>query len=331
MGPAGAVARLAAPDDLGPDVLPLGSPYPLDAAMHVACAWTQRFQGRVLFPAGYSARHIFEPIAPGRTTFCRIVPVAEDAEGTAFDVWIWAEDGTPLELVRGLRLADLFHGEIAVPDWIRAAVPPSDPLAPLRAACAGLVLLELDALPPFAERLLTARERARNEELGDKRGKSFVGARAALKLLAGSLYPKAAAAPADTIETVWPDGTHPTVELAGLPDGLHSFAAAHDERFVVAVAGDRSVGVDCEPVTGRALRGARMFASDDEQKRIGDCGLDPQEAALLVWTIKEAAAKALDVPLATAWRSVEVTRIGADTSDVRLLERTVTARPARII
>ena len=299
--------------------------------MHVACAWAQRFQGRVLFPSGYSARHVFEPIAPGRTTFCRIAPVARDADGTLFDAWIWAEDGRPHELVRGLRLADLFRGELVVPDWIRDAAPPSDPLASLREGCAGLVLLELDALPPFAERLLTVREKARHAEFGDKRAASFLGARAALKLLARSLYPRAAAASADAIDTVWPDGTHPTVELAGLPDGLHSFAAAHDERFVVAVAGDRPVGVDCEPVTGRAFRGARMFASEEEQKRIGDCGLDPQEAALLVWTTKEAAAKALDVALAAAWKSVEVTRIGADASDVRLDDgRTTVARHARI-
>ncbi|MBI5487858.1 MAG: polyketide synthase dehydratase domain-containing protein [Deltaproteobacteria bacterium] len=330
LGRAGAVARLAAPDDAGADSLPLGSPYSFDAAMHVACAWAQRYHGRVLFPSAYGTRHVLEPIPPGHDTFCRIAPLAADADGASFDVWIRAEDGAPREVVRALRLSDLFHGEVAVPPWIRAVDSGADPLAPLREACAGLVLLELDALPPFAERLLTARERARLADLGADRGRSFVAARAALKLLARELYPKAAAAPAETIETVWPDGTHPTVELAGLPDGLHSFAAAHDERFAVAVAGDRPLGVDCEPVTGRALRGTRMFASEEERRRIGDCGLDPQEAALLVWTTKEAAAKALDVPLAAAWRAVEVTRIGAEFSDILLDGRPATARHAHL-
>ncbi|MBI5501367.1 MAG: polyketide synthase dehydratase domain-containing protein [Deltaproteobacteria bacterium] len=330
LGRAGAVARLGAPADDAADTLPLGSPYPLDAAMHVACAWAQRYQGRVLFPSAYGARHVLEPIPPGRETLCRIIPLATDADGALFDLWLRAEDGTPHEVVRALRLSDLFHGEISVPPWVRAAEPDVDSLAPLRQACAGLVLLELDALPPFAGRLLTPRERTRLSDLGPDRGRSFVAARAALKLLARELYPKAAAAPAETIETVWPDGTHPTVELAGLPDGLHSFAAAHDERFAVAVAGDRPLGVDCEPLTGRALRGARMFASEEERRRIGDCGLDPQEAALLVWTTKEAAAKAMDVPLAAAWRGVAVTRVGARSSDVLLDGRPSTAHHARV-
>jgi phosphopantetheinyl transferase len=329
LGADGAVARLVAPDET-PGFPPLGSPYPLDAAFHVACAWGQRHRGQVLFPAGFASRHVLQPIAPGTPTFCRIVPISQGADHAVFDIRIWDEAGEPCEIVTGVRMADLFHGTVAVPEWIVAPAGPADPLAPLRAACAGLVVVELAALPPFAARLFSDRERARFADLGPDRGRSFTTARVALKRLARRLYSRAATAPAEALETVWPDGTHPTVELAGLPDGLHHFAAAHDERFAVAVAGDGPIGIDVEPLSARALRGLRMFASEEEQRRIRECGLEPEEAALLVWTAKEAAAKARDVPLASAWRLSDVRAIGPERSEIVVDGVAAVAHHARV-
>ena len=55
---------------------PLGSPFPLDAALHVACAWGQRYASKVTFPVGYATRWIAEPTARQERYRCRVVPTA---------------------------------------------------------------------------------------------------------------------------------------------------------------------------------------------------------------------------------------------------------------
>ncbi|MCJ7685307.1 MAG: polyketide synthase dehydratase domain-containing protein, partial [Desulfobacteraceae bacterium] len=55
----GAIASVYAPDNGAPST-PLGSPFPLDAALHAACAWGQRYKGIVGFPVGFGIRHIFK-------------------------------------------------------------------------------------------------------------------------------------------------------------------------------------------------------------------------------------------------------------------------------
>ena len=330
LGTDAAVARLAAPAESA-GTPALGSPYPLDAAFHVACAWGQRHLGRVLFPAGYAARRVLRPIPPGAVTSCLVTVTERAADHARFDIRLWDEAGEPCEVTTGVRMGDPFRDDPPpVPGWIVAGEASGDPLAPLREVCAGLAVVELAALPPFAARALSERERLRCSDLGPDRGRSFLAARFALKRLARRLYPRVAAAPAEALETVWADGVHPTVESAGLPDGLHHFAAAHDERFAVAVAGDQPIGIDVEPLSGRALRGERMFASEEERRRIRASGLDPAEAALLVWTAKEAVAKARDIPLVAAWRSAEVRTIGAARSELVVAGTVVVAHHARL-
>ena len=53
---------------------PLGSPFPLDAAMHAACAWGQRYRGYVAFPVGFRERIIIQPTRPGEDYYCRVLP-----------------------------------------------------------------------------------------------------------------------------------------------------------------------------------------------------------------------------------------------------------------
>jgi hypothetical protein len=50
--PQEASARLSGGEE-GPEDTLLGSPFPLDAAFHVACIWGQRFTEQVLFPVGF--------------------------------------------------------------------------------------------------------------------------------------------------------------------------------------------------------------------------------------------------------------------------------------
>ena len=49
----------------GPENETLGSPFPLDAAFHVACVWGQRFTGQVLFPTGFEKRIICQRTKKG--------------------------------------------------------------------------------------------------------------------------------------------------------------------------------------------------------------------------------------------------------------------------
>lgn len=116
--PAGATARLKAPASPALDG-PLGSPFPLDAAMHVACAWGQRYAGVVAYPVGYERRWILRPAVPGEEYEC-VVIARDDAEATLrFDLWITDPDGATREVVQGLEMEDVSRGRLKVPDWVR--------------------------------------------------------------------------------------------------------------------------------------------------------------------------------------------------------------------
>lgn len=99
---------------------PLGSPFPVDAALHCACAWGQRFAGIVAFPVGFAKRFIFRPIVAGETCFARIIPVRAERELLIFDIWIYNFDGTPYEALLGVVMRDVSSGRLKPPAWIRA-------------------------------------------------------------------------------------------------------------------------------------------------------------------------------------------------------------------
>ena len=99
---------------------PLGSPFPMDAALHCACAWGQRFAGIVAFPVGFAKRFIFRPIVAGETCFARIIPVRAERELLIFDIWIYNFDGTPYEALLGVVMRDVSSGRLKPPAWIRA-------------------------------------------------------------------------------------------------------------------------------------------------------------------------------------------------------------------
>jgi hypothetical protein len=98
----------------------LGSPFPLDAAMHAACVWGQRFNGIVAFPTGFEKRFIYQKTKKGGSYFGRVVPVNVDQESLLFDVWIYDLDGVIYEAVSGIRMRDVTQGRLRPPQWIRA-------------------------------------------------------------------------------------------------------------------------------------------------------------------------------------------------------------------
>jgi hypothetical protein len=101
---------------------PLGSPFPLDAAMHAACAWGQRYRNRVVFPIGFDRREILVPTRAGETYLCRINPLPDAGAVLRFDVRLYGRDGRPAEVIRGLMMRDIFGGKLTPPAWVREGV-----------------------------------------------------------------------------------------------------------------------------------------------------------------------------------------------------------------
>lgn len=314
----GALARIRAAGHPAPDV-PLGNPFVLDAAFHLACAWGQRYARLLTFPTGFQERVVVAPCRTGEQYWCRVVPQGVEDEVLQFDLYLFDAAGEPREACLGVRFQDVAGGRMA-PDDAVAAGADDDPLAELRARCAGLTVVELDAVAPFYARAYTGRERGRELEMGERRARSFAGARLALKLLARRIT-QDLDTPADALETVAADRVHPRLPLpAG--DPIRHCAAAHDSRFAVAVAADRPLGVDVEALSDRVLRGRRLYLSEREQGLVATAAIGETPAALRIWTVKEAAAKALDIPLAKAFGRVEV----AEVEDAHLA-LTVDGRP----
>lgn len=98
---------------------PLGSPFPLDAAMHAACAWGQRYRNRVVFPVGFSRREIFSPTRAGERYLCRITPLPDEGAVLSFDVRLHDLDRRPVETICGLTMREIFGGKRAPPAWVR--------------------------------------------------------------------------------------------------------------------------------------------------------------------------------------------------------------------
>ncbi len=103
---------------------PLGSPFPFDGALHIACAWGQRFRGQVLFPTGFTERSIVKPTLPGETYRCCVIPAAEEAgKCLSFNIWIHDGEGSLREYAEGVRMQDISGGRVMPPAWVRAEDP----------------------------------------------------------------------------------------------------------------------------------------------------------------------------------------------------------------
>lgn len=96
----------------------LGSPFPLDATMHAACVWGQRFAGIVSFPVGFKKRIIYQKTKKKKEYLGRIVPVNMTGDVLVFDAWIY-EDDVMCEYVKGLKMKDVTKGRMQPPEWIR--------------------------------------------------------------------------------------------------------------------------------------------------------------------------------------------------------------------
>jgi hypothetical protein len=119
VSPEGALAYVSGGDNEADEDL-LGSPFPLDAAMHAACVWGQRFSGIVPFPTGFEKRIIYQKTKKGGAYLGRVVPVNVNHESLIFDAWIYNLDGIMFESISGIQMRDVSQGRLRPPDWIKA-------------------------------------------------------------------------------------------------------------------------------------------------------------------------------------------------------------------
>jgi len=118
----GAIALLRTRMESFPGRFP-GFPLIFDAALQAACVWGQRYQGRVVFPVGFSRRYFWKRTKSEIPYLCRVLPVGAEGDVLIFDLWIYDLEGTLHEAVTGLRMADVTAGRIQPPRWIQEPFP----------------------------------------------------------------------------------------------------------------------------------------------------------------------------------------------------------------
>ncbi len=193
----------------------------------------------------------------------------------------------------------------------------------LQSACVGMILLDMETISPAEEDLFTTREAAKAMRMGARRRKGFTAARVALKRLVRRLNLPEKDRPDRTIETLDPNGAGPC-----LGESRIYCSVSHSAQLVVAVAHRHPIGVDLEMVSEKVTRAKHLFMSPRERDLILSSGLGPERAATQLWTIKEAAAKALGLHLFQAIREVEVVSVGEKEGVMRYQEKTYPVRHA---
>jgi hypothetical protein len=120
--PGEASAHLSSGDE-GPEDTILGSPFPFDAAIQVACVWGQRLTEYILFPVGFEKRIIHQRTKKGSIYLGRIFPVGSGQNVFLFDALIIDEQGSVCEEVRGIKMRDVSQGRLRPPLWIKELSP----------------------------------------------------------------------------------------------------------------------------------------------------------------------------------------------------------------
>ena len=82
----------------------LGSPFPLDGAMHAACVHGQQYVDFIPFPVGFKRRIINTPTRPGKNYQTTVLSVARSDDELVYDLGIFDNNGTLYETVTGIRM-----------------------------------------------------------------------------------------------------------------------------------------------------------------------------------------------------------------------------------
>lgn len=110
----GASATLQAPDMQKTQKMEasLGSPFPLDGAMHTACVLGQCLTDFVPFPVAFDRRYIHQPTCAGEQYTSTVVLQSQKEQELIFDLSIFDMKGDACETVKGLRMRDVSAGTI---------------------------------------------------------------------------------------------------------------------------------------------------------------------------------------------------------------------------
>ncbi|WP_028584034.1 polyketide synthase dehydratase domain-containing protein [Desulfogranum mediterraneum] len=85
----------------------LGSPFPLDGALHAACVLGQQAVDFIPFPVGFSRRIIHRPVLPGERCQTRVCQTRADQQELCFELSISDEQGRLREELYGVRMRDV--------------------------------------------------------------------------------------------------------------------------------------------------------------------------------------------------------------------------------
>ncbi|MBN1470216.1 MAG: polyketide synthase dehydratase domain-containing protein [Syntrophaceae bacterium] len=96
----------------------LGSPFPMDAVMHAACVWGQRFAGTIPFPVGFRKRVIYQKTKKGEEYLGRVMPLKINKDSLVFDAWIYDKGDKIYESIEGIEMKDVSGGRLKPPEWI---------------------------------------------------------------------------------------------------------------------------------------------------------------------------------------------------------------------
>lgn len=109
-----AIARLHAPIVAQKQVMEtvLGSPFPLDGAMHAACVLGQCMADFVPFPVAFAERFIHKPTVAGEEYVSSVQLVSQNKDELLVNLSIFELNGEPCETVIGLRMRDVTGGMI---------------------------------------------------------------------------------------------------------------------------------------------------------------------------------------------------------------------------
>ena len=135
----------------------------------------------------------------------------------------------------------------------------------MAAGCDALTVIELTTVAPFADKVLSADESKRFENMSDRRRRSFLAARLACKRLSRILSGNDTETDPRAITTVYADKASPCCPLTDGRSG-YSCSVSHDDRFAVAVASTGRVGVDVEKMSERVLKSRSLFMSAQEAR-----------------------------------------------------------------
>jgi len=85
----------------------IGSPFPLDGALHAACVLGQQSVDFVPFPVGFDRRKINRPTQPGSFYLTRVRQISRMRSELIFDLDIFDGDGRVYENITGVRMRDV--------------------------------------------------------------------------------------------------------------------------------------------------------------------------------------------------------------------------------